>query len=103
MEIRLSLLFFLLLLGLGGDWDDDGKADIRQNRVGRKLYAIVNRVYREIAVFTQPQEFLESGRATGIPLLSLTTEMADLFSSTLDQMRDDLVGQNNNKDKNRKI
>jgi len=99
MEIRLSLLFFLLLLGLGGDWDDDGKADIRQNRVGRKLYAIVNRVYREIAVFTQPQEFLESGRATGIPLLSLTTEMADLFSSTLDQMRDDLVGQNNNKDK----
>ena len=68
MEMRLTLLFMLLLMVMGGDYDDDGKIDIRQSWAGRKLYAAVNRTYREVAVFTQPQEFLESGRATGIPL-----------------------------------
>ena len=99
MEVRLSLLFFLLLMLMGGDYDDDGKADIRQSRAGRKLYAIVNRTYREIAVFTQPQEFLESGRATGIPLLSFGQLLINGFSNTADEIRDNLIGENNNRDK----
>jgi|TARA_R110001606_G_scaffold209896_2_gene357108 hypothetical protein len=99
MEMRLTLLFMLLLMVMGGDYDDDGKIDIRQSWAGRKLYAAVNRTYREVAVFTQPQEFLESGRATGIPLLTLGREVFKLSSNTVDEMRDDLLGEDSNRDK----
>jgi len=99
MEMRLTLLFMMLLMLMGGDYDDDGKIDIRQSWAGRKLYSAVNRTYREVAVFTQPQEFLESGRATGIPMLSLGGEMFKLSSNTVDEMRDDLLGEDSNRDK----
>lgn len=99
MEMRLTMLFMLLLMAMGGDYDDDGKIDIRQSRAGRKLYAITNRTYRELAVFTQPQEFLESGRATGIPLLTLGGQLFKLSSNTLDEMRDDLLDEDSKRDK----
>jgi len=103
MEMRLTLLFMSLLMLMGGDYDDDGKIDIRQSYAGRKLYAVVNRTYREVAVFTQPQEFLESGRATGIPLLSLGREVMKLSSNTVDEMRDDLLGEDSNRDRNNRF
>jgi len=99
MEMRLTLLFMLLLMLMGADWDDDGKIDIRKSWAGRKLYGMVNRTYREIAVFTQPQEFLESGRATGIPMLTLGRELFKLSSNTVDEMRDDLLGEDSNRDR----
>ena len=92
-ELRASLAFLLLLAQLGGDDDDDGKIDIRQTYLGRKFHNIVNRSYREIAVFTNPTEFLESGRATGIPLLNLGGELWRWAGNTIDETADILTGE----------
>ena len=101
MELRATLGLFLLLMSIGGDDDEDGKIDIRQSYTGRKLHNTINRIYRETAVFTQPQEFLESGRATGIPMLSLLGNGIKMVSNTVDQMGDDLAGRKAYEDKDR--
>ena len=93
MEARASLAFFLLLAQLGGDDDKDGKTDIRETYLGRKFHNVLNRAFREVAVFTQPQEFLESGRATGIPLLNLFAELWRLGENTIDETGDILTGE----------
>ena len=93
MELRMSLMFMLLLAYLGGDEDDDGKIDIRQTFAGRKFHNIMNRAFREVAVFTQPQEFLKSGRATGIPLLNIFYQGSQWVNNTIDETGDILTGE----------
>ena len=93
MELRITLGLVLLLMTIGGDDDDDGKLDIRQTYAGRKLHNILNRIKRETAVFTQPQEFLDAGRATGIPLLGFLRNGISLIENTVDETRDILTGE----------
>ena len=101
MEFRASILLFLTLMQLGGDDDDDGKIDMRQTWAGRKFYNSFNRIFRETAVFTKPNEFFESGRATGIPLLGLLQQTVKLGENTIDQIGDDLAGREPYADKDR--
>ena len=101
MEFRATILLLLTLMQLGGDDDDDGKIDIRQTWAGRKFHNSFNRILRETAVFTQPQEFFESGRATGIPLLGLLNQSINLIDNTVDQIGDDLAGREPYADKDR--
>ena len=98
MEARLTLLFLMLLALMGGDSDDDGKIDMRESYAGRKLYNVINRTYREVAVFTS-LEVLEAGRVGGIPILSLGEQLFDIAGNTLDETRDDIFGENSNRDK----
>jgi len=92
-EIRAVALLMLLIMMLGADWDDDGKVDIRQTWAGRKLYAVVNRIYRETAVIIDPREFMNS-RSTSIPLVSLGTNLINVVANSLDEIRDLTVGEN---------
>ena len=78
---------------VGGDDDEDGKTDIRQTFFGRKFHNIVNRAYREVAVFTAPGEFFKSGRATGIPLLTLGWQLGELGANTIDETVDIITGE----------
>ena len=93
MEWRMKFAFLLLLAQLGADDDEDGKTDIRQTFFGRKFHNIVNRAYREVAVFTAPGEFFKSGRATGIPLLTLGWQLGELGSNTIDETVDIITGE----------
>ena len=93
VEIRATLAFLLLLSQLGGDDDEDGKTDIRQTYLGRKLHNILNRAYRETAVFTQPWEFLQAGRATGIPLLNIGGQLKNWTVNTADETYDLITGE----------
>ena len=93
VEIRATLAFLILLANLGGDDDGDGKTDIRQTYLGRKFHNIVNRAYREVAVFTQPWEFLEAGRATGIPLLNIGGQLKNWAVNTIDETYDIISGE----------
>lgn len=97
-EIRAVVLLMLLLMMLGRDWDDDGKVDIRQTWVGRKLYAVLNRIYRETAVIVDPREFMQS-RSTGIPLLGMAENGFKLVANSLDQFTDDVFGQDSKNDR----
>ena len=93
VEIRATLAFLILLANLGGDDDGDGKTDIRQTYLGRKFHNILNRAYRETAVFTQPWEFLEAGRATGIPLLNIGGQLKNWSVNTVDETYDIITGE----------
>ena len=93
MELRSVIALFALLMSISGDDDEDGKMDIRQTYAGRKLHNILNRVYRETAVFMNPGEFLESGRATGIPMLNLINQGVKLVENTIDETGDLLSGE----------
>ena len=98
MEFRGVMLLGMLLMLMGGDWDDDGKIDMRQSWAGRQLYKVMNRAYRETAVFVDPREFMDS-RSTGIPLISMASNIVKLASNTADTFRDVAFGQNDKKDK----
>ena len=93
VELRATLAFLLLLASLGGDEDGDGKTDIRQTYLGRKFHNILNRAYRETAVFTQPWEFLQAGRATGIPLLNVGGQLKNWSVNTIDETVDLITGE----------
>ena len=80
-----------MLAALGGDDDKDCKTDIRATYLGRKFHNIMERASRETRVFTAPGEFLKAGRATGIPLLNLGKQLADLAGNTIDETRDIIV------------
>jgi hypothetical protein len=82
-----------MLAALGGDDDKDGKTDIRATYLGRKFHNIMERASRETRVFTAPGEFLKAGRATGIPLLNLGKQLADLAGNTIDETADIITGE----------
>ena len=96
-EARSVLLLMMLIMMLGGDWDDDGKKDIRQTWVGRKLYNVLNRSYREVAVFMDPREYMQS-RSTGIPLLSLGGDVIKWANNSLDETFDLITGREDKDD-----
>ena len=91
-EIRTVMALISLMMLLGGDWDDDGKADIRQTWAGRKLSNIVNRIYREMAIFLDLTE-ITGPRASGLPILSLGGTLINFSKNTLDEFGDMLFGE----------
>ena len=99
MEFRAVLALFLLLMGIDDDEDKDGKIRMRQTFLGRKLYNSLMRIKRETAVFVDPTEFLESGRATGIPMLSLLNNGVKVISNTLETMGQDISGVEDKRDR----
>ena len=98
MELRAVFLLIGLMLALGGDWDDDDKVDLKQSWAGRKLLSVVNRIYRETAVFYDPTE-MTGPRASGIPLISLAQQGLKWTSNSMDEMRDRLFGEDSAQDR----
>jgi len=96
-EVRAVALLFLMISLAGGDYDDDGKTDIRQTWIGRKMHNVLGRVYRETAIFLDPTE-MTGPRASGIPLLSLGADLVGLGSNSLDEIRDAVFGENDERD-----
>ena len=90
-ELRSVIMLLMLMMMLGGDWDEDGKVDIRQTYAGRKMYNILSRVYRETAVFWDPTE-MTGPRSTGIPLLGLIQDGIKLVRNTSDELWDRVTG-----------
>tara|TARA_Y100000593_G_C4318066_1_gene342047 strand:+ start:344 stop:5311 length:4968 start_codon:yes stop_codon:yes gene_type:complete len=90
-ELRAVILLGMTLMAMGGDWDDDGKIDMRQSWLGRKMHNIFGRIYRETAVFWDPTE-LTGPRSTGIPLLGLTQDGIKLVNNSADELFDRIMG-----------
>ena len=96
--MRAVLALLALMLAMGGDWDDDGKKDLHQSWGGRRLSGVVNRIYREVAVFADPRE-MSGPRASGIPLLSLVQNGLNLVTNSADEMRDAFFGEDSVRDR----
>jgi len=90
-ELRAVALLMLTLMAMGGDWDDDGKIDINQSWLGRKIHNVFGRVYRETAVFWDLTE-LTGPRSTGIPLLGLAQDGIKLINNSMDEFWDRVTG-----------
>jgi len=98
MEMRAVLALLALMMVMGGDWDDDGKKDLHQSWGGRKLSGVMNRIYREVAVFADPRE-LAGPRSSGIPLISLIQNGVNLLGNSTDELRDAFFGEDSVRDK----
>ena len=92
-ELRSVFLFFIALRLAGGDYDEDGKVDLRQTYAGRKLDNLLNRVYRELAIFTDPTE-LTGPRSSGLPILTLGAQVIRWTDNTFDEIGDTFFGEN---------
>jgi hypothetical protein len=90
-ELRAIALLMATLMMMGGDWDDDGKIDMRQSYAGRKIYNIFGRIYRETAVFWDLTE-LTGPRASGIPLLGLGQDGIKWVRNSFDEFWDRVLG-----------
>lgn len=51
LELRIGLGLFLALAALSADWDDDGKPDYKNSKLGKEIYKIMNRTYLELSFF----------------------------------------------------
>jgi hypothetical protein len=97
-ELRVYLAFLTLLMALGGDWDDDGEKDYKNNLVTRATYRTLNRVRRELGFF-YGSEGVSIITKNSVPVTDLLVTSLDLVENTFDESRDAFFGENNNRDK----
>lgn len=97
-EFRILLIMMMIMLALGGDWDDDGERDYRKYWATRQLYRVVNRTQMELGFSTNPQDFIKLVQ-TPLPLVRLLIDISQTLSNTVDESRDVLIGENSSNDK----
>jgi len=97
-ELRVYLAFLTLLMALGGDWDDDGEKDYKNNLVARATYRTLNRVRRELGFF-YGSEGVSIITKNSVPVTDLLVTSLDLIENTFDESRDAFSGENNPRDK----
>ena len=92
-ELRTVILFLTAIMFIGGDWDDDGKADYRETWAGRTLYRLLNRTYLEIGYYADMGEW-QSVITAPMPIVRLSVDIYRLIANTKDEFRDELLGEN---------
>ena len=98
MELKAIFALLIIMMALGGDWDEDGKIDANQTWIGRKMNGIFNRIYRETAVFYDLRE-MTGPRSSGIPLISLAQNGLKWVGNSYDEIGDTMFGEDNVRDR----
>jgi nicotinamide mononucleotide adenylyltransferase len=91
-ELRMMVTVVLALMALGGDWDDDGKADYKETLLGRNSYRQLNRVRRELMSLVDVDDLMNITRSP-ITQISLLNDGINLFKNTLDESLDLATGE----------
>lgn len=97
-ELRIIIAFTLMIMALGGDWDDDGKADYKNTYILKVLMAILTKTNQELTFVFNPTEFANMIK-NPIPMIGLVTSAQKTLSNTFDETRDLLFGENSKQDK----
>ena len=92
-ELRTVLLFLMSIMFIGGDFDDDGKADYRDSWAGRTLYRLLNRTYLEVGYYADMGEMQRIITAP-MPIVRFGVDIYRLMANTGDEIRDYAVGEN---------
>ena len=92
-ELRTVILFLMSIMFLGGDWDDDGKADYRETWLGRTAYRLLNRTYLEVGYYADMGE-MQRVLTAPMPIVRFGVDLYRLFSNTKDEVRDSIFGEN---------
>ena len=97
--IILALIGMMVLMS-GADFDDDDEPDWKKNLATRIAYRLINRTRRELMFFINPTEILATAGNNILPQIGLYTKSMRLLSNTFDEIRDNTIGENNERDKN---
>lgn len=98
VELRIILSLTGLMFMLGGDWDDDGEPDYKQYYIAKVIMAILFKTNQELTFVYNPTEFAGMIK-NPIPMIGLVTSLQKTLSNTMDETRDVLFGENNERDK----
>ena len=91
-ELRVILLFAVLTLMLGFDWDDDGEKDYKKYLLTRKLMSVLYKVQQEMAFTYNPLDFANMIK-NPIPSVGLISDVWKTVANTGDEMLDVLFGE----------
>ncbi len=92
-ELRTVLLFLMSIMFIGGDFDDDGKADYRETWLGRTAYRLLNRTYLEVGYYADLGE-MQRILTAPMPIVRFGVDLYRLFANTKDELSDSLFGEN---------
>jgi hypothetical protein len=90
-ELTVIFAFMSVLVALGLDWDDDGKADYAETWAGRVLFRILNRGRRELSFFINPNDWYQVLR-TPIPVTGLALDGLSWLRNVRDETGDAIFG-----------
>lgn len=92
-ELRTVLLFLMSIAFMGGDFDDDGKADYRETWAGRTLYRLLNRTYLEVGYYADMNE-MQRVLTAPMPIVRFGVDLFRLIQNTRDEFTDWIYGEN---------
>jgi hypothetical protein len=92
-ELLVILTLLSLMMLMGGDWDDDGEPDYKQNWFGRTMFRVVNRARREIAFAISPDDWKSTLLRSPIPMLSMIEDVYKTIKNGFDEAGDAIFGE----------
>lgn len=98
VELRIIGIFIMIMMCLGGDWDDDGKADYKDYFALKVAMAILTKTNQELTFVYNPTEFAGMIK-NPIPMIGLVTSAQKTLGNTFDETRDLMFGENSKQDK----
>jgi len=98
-EFRALLLIAMLVFAAGGDWDDDGHPDYRDNYALRQLYKVILKAQMELGFSTNPKDVITLLGKGLLPISKVLVDIANTFGNTVDESRDIVFGENSPQDK----
>lgn len=98
-EFRMLLLIAMLVMMAGGDWDDDGHPDYRDNYALRQLYKVILKAQMELGFSTNPKDVITLLGKGLLPISKVLVDIANTFGNTVDESRDIVFGENSSQDK----
>ena len=89
----------MLVFAAGGDWDDDGHPDYRDNYALRQLYKVILKAQMELGFSTNPKDVITLLGKGLLPISKVLVDIANTFGNTVDESRDIVFGENSPQDK----
>ena len=92
-EVRILAVLLSMVAFLGGDHDDDGQKNWKENLALRNLYRVTNRLITEMSFAYNPEELKTLTRGNIIPLVTLVDKTWKLGEEIFDfTIRESLLG-----------
>ena len=101
-ELEVLILLSAAIFLLGSDFDDDGEPLWSETWVAHQIFKVLNRTKTELSFTYNAMEYAKLV-ANPIPITGLLMHVIKLLGNTLDETRDTMFGENNQRDKANKL
>ena len=86
-EAKWVLGLLLLILAAKADFDDDGKPDYKQTKLGREMFKLTRRAYLELSFFSTPSSVQELLKKP-LPVMAVFEDFFNVVGNTGDELSD---------------